>query len=134
MSSRAEIRAVLEQYAAAWAAGDLAGILDLYHDDFTLHYYGTSPLAGTHEGKVAATAILADATARSGRVLEKVVDVLAGDHLGALVVRERLGVGDDTRSVQRVLLYRVEAAKLRECWLHDQDQRFVDQLWASPRH
>jgi hypothetical protein len=30
-----------------------------------------------------------------------------------------------------VLLYRVEDGKLRECWLYDEDQRFIDELWST---
>lgn len=134
MTAPSDTGAVLHQYAAAWQAGDLARIFDLYHDEFTLHYYGRNPLAGTHQGKAAATQALSAATARSRRVLEEVVDVLAGDRLGALVVRERLGPADgagDARRVQRVLLFRVEDGRLRECRLYDEDQRFVDRLWAD---
>ena len=25
----------------------------------------------------------------------------------------------------------VEDGKLRECWLYDEDQRFIDKLWSS---
>jgi hypothetical protein len=46
-------------------------------------------------------------------------------------VRESLGPSDHARQVQRVLLYRIEGDKLRECWLYDEDQRFVDQLWTD---
>lgn len=118
---------VLRRYADAWQAGDLAQVLDLYHDDFVLHYFGTSPLAGTHEGKDAALQALGLATARTDRVLVDVVDVLAGADLGALVVVENLA----GREVQRILLYRVLDGKLGECWLYDQDQRFVDRLWSG---
>lgn len=123
---------VLRRYADAWQAGDLAQVLALYHDDFVLHYFGESPLAGTHKGKDAALQVLGQATARSHRVLVDVVDVLAGADLGALVVVERLGEGDQAREIQRVLLYRVRDGQLGECWLYDQDQRFVDQLWSTP--
>ncbi|NDF68631.1 MAG: nuclear transport factor 2 family protein, partial [Actinobacteria bacterium] len=30
-----------------------------------------------------------------------------------------------------VLLYRVQDEKPRECWLFDEDQRFIDQLWSK---
>jgi hypothetical protein len=30
-----------------------------------------------------------------------------------------------------VLLYRVQDEKLRECWLFDENQRFVDKLWST---
>jgi len=122
---------VLRNYAEAWEAGDLVRVLDLYHPDFVLHYFGESPLAGTHQGADAAIAVLAEATARSGRVLVRVVDRLVGERLGALVVVERLGPAGRQREVQRVLVYRTEDGKLRECWLFDEDQRFVDRLWSD---
>lgn len=35
------------------------------------------------------------------------------------------------RRVRRVLLYRVQDEKLRECWLFDESQRFIDGLWSK---
>ena len=58
-----------------------------------------------------------------------VKDVLVGDSLGALLAIEDLG--GPSRRVQRVLLYRVQDEKPRECWLFDEDQRFIDQLWSK---
>ena len=52
-----------------------------------------------------------------------------GQNLGAILAIEDLG--DPPRRVRRVLVYRVEDGKLRECWLYDEDQRFVDQLWSN---
>ncbi|MFM8380880.1 MAG: nuclear transport factor 2 family protein, partial [Actinomycetota bacterium] len=57
-----------------------------------------------------------------------VEDVLVGDALGALIAVEELG--DPPRRVRRILLYRVLDSKLRECWLFDEDQRFIDELWS----
>ena len=123
------IESVLRRYAEAWVVGDLTAIIDAYHDDFVLHYFGDSPLAGSHVGKDSALAALAEATARTNRQLVEVVDVLAGTHLGALVVTERLG---PDREFRRILLYRTEDAKLRECWLYDENQPFIDHLWSTP--
>ena len=122
------IAAALNAYRDAWEAGDLARIVDAYHDDFVLHYFGTSPLAGTHTGKQAALTVLAQATERSQRELVSVEDVLVGEQFGALVATERLG--PDRREVRRVLLYRVTDERLAECWLYDSDQAFVDGLWS----
>jgi hypothetical protein len=58
-----------------------------------------------------------------------VEDVLVGDSLGALIAVE--DVGNPPRRVRRVLLYRVQDEKLRECWLFDEDQRFIDELWSK---
>lgn len=129
MADADETRRVLERYSAAWLAGDLEVVLGSYHDDIELHYMGNSPLAGNHVGRDAAFAALGQASLRTSRTLVAVEDVLVGESLGALVAIEDLG--DPSRRVRRVLLYRVQDEKLRECWLFDEDQRFIDDLWST---
>ena len=129
MADPDETGRVLREYADAWLAADLERILGAYHEDVVLHYMGESPLAGTHTGRDAAFAALGQASQRSARRLIEIEDVLVGDALGAILAVEELG--DPPRRVRRVLLYRVEAGRLRECWLYDEDQRFVDALWSS---
>ena len=124
-----ETARVLQAYAKAWLASDLEKVLGSYHDDIELHYMGKSPLAGSHRGRDAAFAALGLASIRTSRVLVSIEDVLVGESLGALIVVEDLG--DPPRRVRRVLLYRVQDEKLRECWLFDEDQRFVDDLWSQ---
>jgi hypothetical protein len=129
MADRDETGRVLREYAEAWLAADLERILAAYHEDIVLHYMGESPLAGTHTGRDAAFAALGQASQRSGRRLIEIEDVLVGDALGAILAVEELG--DPPRRVRRVLLYRVEDGQLRECWLYDEDQRFIDALWSA---
>ncbi len=128
MAGRDETQRVLRSYADAWLASDLEKVLASYHDDIELHYMGQSPLSGTHRGRDAAFRVLGQASVRTSRKLIAVEDVLVGDSLGALIAVEDLG--DPPQRVRRVLLYRVQDEKLRECWLFDEDQRFVDGLWS----
>lgn len=129
MADHAETESVLRAYADAWLAGDLEEVLGSYHEDFVLHYMGESPLAGTHEGREAALQTLGLASFRASRKLVAVEDVLAGDEFGAIVAIEE--IGEPPRQVRRVLLYRVLDGMLGECWLFDEDQRFVDRLWST---
>ena len=129
MTSRDETSRVLSAYAKAWLASDLEKVLASYHEDIELHYMGDSPLAGTHRGRDAAFTVLAQASVRTARKLIDVEDVLVGEALGALIAIEDLG--DPARRVKRVLLYRVQDEKLRECWLFDEDQRFIDSMWSK---
>ena len=129
MADATEISRTLQRYAQAWLASDLDTVLASYHDDIELHYMGSSPLAGTHRGRDAAFAALGQASVRTARKLIAVEDVLVGESLGALIAVEDLG--NPPRRVRRVLLYRVEDEKLRECWLVDEDQRFIDELWSQ---
>jgi ketosteroid isomerase-like protein len=129
MADREETSRVLREYATAWLASDLEKVLASYHDDIELHYMGQSPLAGTHRGRDAAFTVLGQASMRTNRKLIEVEDVLVGESLGALIAVEDLG--DPAQRVRRVLLYRVEDEKLRECWLFDENQRFIDVLWSQ---
>ncbi|WP_332819236.1 nuclear transport factor 2 family protein [Sphingopyxis sp.] len=122
------VRSVLEAYAAAWQSGDMAAIVARYHDDFTLHYAGANALSGVHAGKMAALAVLADFSRRTGRKLLEIVDVMAGPHRGAVIARERLGQGDAAVEVERVLVYTIADDLLRECWVYDADQTLIDRL------
>ncbi|CAN0508732.1 unnamed protein product [Phaeothamnion confervicola] len=121
-------RETVLRYAEAWQAGDVGTMLGLYAEDFVLHYFGDSPLAGEHIGQAAALEALLAASARTNRTLVAVDDVLSGDVLHAIVARER--VGADQREVRRVLLYRADEHHLTECWLFDEDQRAIDALWS----
>ncbi len=129
MADRAETEAVLRSYADAWLAADLEKVLGSYHEDFVLHYMGESPLAGTHEGRDAALETLGLASFRASRKLVAVEDVLAGEELGAIVAIEE--IGEPPRQVRGVPLYRVLDGMLGECWLFDEDQRFIDRLWST---
>jgi ketosteroid isomerase-like protein len=129
MAERDETEAVLRAYSTAWLAGDLEGVLAAYHDDIVIHYMGESPLAGTHRGRDAVIGVLGQASFRSSRKLIEIEDVLVGEELGAIVAVEDLG--EPPRRVRRVLLYRVLEGKLAECWLFDEDQRFIDRLWST---
>ena len=112
----------VRRYAEAWQANDIAAVFDLYHDEFVLHYFGTSPLAGDHVGKEAAIEVLVEATQRSGRQLDAIEDVLGGDRSPQSSPARASGSG--SRMVRRVFVYTVRDGKLAECWLYDEDQRF----------
>ena len=99
----------VRRYAEAWKANDIPAVFDLSHDDFVLHYFGGSPLAGDHVGKDAAIRVLVEATRRSGRQLDEIEDVLGGSTFAAIVARE--GVGNNAkRLVRRLFLYTVREA------------------------
>lgn len=110
-------------------AGDLETVLGSYHDEIVLHYMGESALAGIHRGRDEVFEALGQASFRTSRKLIEIEDILVGDDFGALLAIEDLG--DPPRRVRRILLYRVEEGRLRECWLYDEDQRFIDALWSS---
>lgn len=124
------IHAVIMRYADAWVANDLRAIIDCYHDEVVFHYFGRSPLAGTHRGKPACLAVLKQVREKTNRQLVSVQDVLAGEHFGVIVAVERFERRGASIEIERVLRFAVRDGKLAECWVYDEDQRLVDELWA----
>jgi ketosteroid isomerase-like protein len=114
------------RYARAWAAGDLAGTVGAYSDDVVLHWGGAHALSGTHRGKPAALAALAEFSRRTARGQPEIIDVMAGAARAVIVVRERLG--PEGAPTERVLVYRVMDGLLAECWVHDTDPDLIDRL------
>jgi len=124
------IHAVVRRYADAWVANDSRTIVDSYHDEVVFHYFGRSPLAGTHRGKAACLAVLKQVREKTNRKLVSVRDVLAGERFGLVVAVERFERNGKSVEIERMLRYSVRDGKLAECWIYDEDQRLVDEYWA----
>lgn len=127
----AAVRAAVTRYATAWLAGDRAAIAACYHDEFMLHYSGHNPLAGTHRGKAAALAALAEVARHTNRKLLGIDDVMAGPQRGAILARELFSRGDRSAELERLLVYAVRDGLLSECWVYDRDQAMVDSFFAE---
>jgi uncharacterized protein len=124
------IYSVVRRYADAWAANDLRAIVECYHDEVVFHYFGRSPLAGTHRGKTACLEILKQVREKTNRKLVSVRDVLAGEHFGVIVAVERFEHDGVSVEIERMLRYGVRDGKLAECWVYDENQRLVDEHLA----
>ena len=131
MTSTDEARRVAERYASVWLADDLAGILDCYSDEFTLHYFGNNPFSGTHAGKDASLQVLLDVGALAPRKLLAVDEILAGPGSAVMVVREDLTAGGKTTEIRRVLRFRIEGEQFTDCWLYEEDQALIDAAWSA---
>jgi ketosteroid isomerase-like protein len=129
-SRRAANEAAIRRYCDAWKSGDLAALVDCYHDDLVLHYFGRSPLAGDHRGKPAALSVLARVGQLTGRRLLEIHDVLASDEHAVLLARERFERDGRELELNRVFVYHVRDGKLVEGWVYDEDQRVVDEFWS----
>lgn len=130
MGARADHLALVERYCDAWKRGDAAALVDCYHDDFTLHWFGASPLAGTHRGKPAAIAALVRVQQLTNRELREIRDVLASDEHAVVLTRERFTRDGRSLELERVLVFQIRDDRLAECWLYDRDQRAVDAFWS----
>ena len=125
-----ETETVVRAYTDAWLAGDVGAVVDLYDDALVLHYGGAHSLTGDHVGKDASLAALLTIQARTQRVPVEVIDVMVGDDHATVWVRERWTVDGEKHELARVLVYRVAARRLAECWLYDSDSALVDRALA----
>jgi ketosteroid isomerase-like protein len=129
-AGRAANEAAIRRYCDAWVKGDLAALVDCYHDELVLHYFGRSPLAGDHRGKAAALALLARVAQLTNRRLLAIHDVLASDEHAVVLARERFERDGRQVDLNRVFVYHVRDGKLVEGWVYDEDQRVVDEFWS----
>lgn len=127
---REENERAIRRYSEAWQSNDVPTMIDCYHDDVVLHYFGRSPLAGEHRGKPAALAVLARVQQLTNRRLLEIHDVLASEDHAAILARERFERDGRQLELRRVLVYHLRDGKLVECWLYDEDQRAVDEFWS----
>ena len=86
-------------------AGRPPAILDSYHDEFRLHYFGHSPLTGDHVGKAAAVKTLAEVSRRTKQKLLRVADILAGPNRSASIAREVFERDRVRTEFERVFVY-----------------------------
>lgn len=121
----------VQRYASAWQSGDRAAIAACYHDAFTLHYFGQNPFAGDHVGKAAALTTLANFSARTGRKLLAIIDVMAGPNRAVIIARESFERDGRRAEFERILVYAIRDGKLHECWVLDGDRAAVDGFLAA---
>jgi hypothetical protein len=88
-------------------------------------------LSGTHRGRAAALAALAEVARRANRKLLGIVDIMAGPQRGAILARELFSRDDRTAELERLLVYAVRDGLLSECWVYDRDQATVDSFFAE---
>lgn len=124
------IRSVIERYADAWQRRDPAAFA-LYHPQFTIHWFGSNPLSGTHVGAEQVQRALVELARRTNRSLVKIVATLAGPDRGAIIARESFGTGDARIEMDRVLIFTVADDRLRECWVYDADPTVLDRFFAT---
>jgi hypothetical protein len=121
------IQTTIDRYAKAWLENDRL-IFDLYHPEFTLHYYGHNALSGDHVGKQVSVRALTELSRRTRAKLVRILGTAAGEEHGVIIVRMQVGPAGKEVLMDRVMTYTVEDALLRECWQFNQDQQLIDEL------
>ncbi len=122
---------VITRYARAWEAGDIAEIINCYDEQIVAHYGGTSPFAGTHQGRDRFLNVLLETGQRSSRKLLSIDQLHDEITTGAFFVTESMVIDGETVIVHRALRFRTNRSTIVECWLFDQQQHLIDTAWSQ---
>ena len=103
-------------------------------DDVVAQYQGRNDLAGRHGGEAFYKKYVPRLSAYKSTLVE-VIDVLASDHRGAAIVRERME-SSDGRSIEfvRVAIYLIADGRIKEMWSLDEDQYAMDEFLMAGRN
>jgi hypothetical protein len=124
--------AVLDAYAAAWAAGTPEAAWAFYADDVVMRLPGRGPLAGEHRGRPAVIAAISTLLARTDGtpVTVEVLDRLTSANRVALVLREVARRGGTELDLRRVNVYEVAAGEIVAIEVFEAHQYEVDEFFG----
>lgn len=125
-------RDVVGQYGAALAAGDMAALTAVLHQDVIWHQPGENVLSGDHVGPDGIVGHLGRFMERSnGTFRLETLAVTEAGNLVATTVRftaSRPGLPDlDQHGVD---VFRIEGDRIAEVWLMGEDQAVEDAFWG----
>ena len=122
---------LLRRGYAAYGAGDMDTINELFADDVVWHVGGRSALSGDYEGKEQVFGFFAKLLELSdGTSKVEVHDLLAGDDHGVAVVKESATRGGRTHEGNAVHVFHLRDGRVTEFWGAQTDQYAADEFWA----
>ena len=118
---------------AAFARGDLDGYLDYCTADITFHVPGRSPVAGTFTRGQFHDPFIRTVMERSGGTFrETLIDVLAGDDHGVVLLLHELEREGQPQRYSTAHVYRIREGKLASFEEYPQDLYAFDEAWGAP--
>jgi ketosteroid isomerase-like protein len=122
---------LLRRGYAAYGAGDMDAINEVFHDDVVWHVAGRSPLSGDYSGKEQVFGFfgklgeLSDGTSKV-----EVHDLLANDEHGVALVKESATRNGRSHEGQATHVFHLRDGKVTEFWDAQVDQYAADEFWA----
>lgn len=116
---------------AAFAAGDMATVSDLFADDIVWHNGGNNILTGDYEGKEAVLGFFGRLVQETGgNFKNEIHDMLANDDHGVALVHASATRGDKSLEGNTVHIFHMRDGKMTEFWAFPEDQGVVDEFWS----
>ena len=116
---------------AAFSAGDIATMNELFAEDVAWHWPGNHPVSGEHRGRDAVFAAFMKFAELSGGTLKlEVHDVVANDEHAVALNRSTGSREGRSLDAGDVDVYHVKDGKITEMWSFTDDQAATDAFWS----
>ncbi|MFI1400399.1 nuclear transport factor 2 family protein [Streptomyces sp. NPDC020681] len=122
---------VFQRAMAAFTAGDLEALAEVFHPDVVWHNPGQGPLAGDFRGREAAFALFQREFQMSGGTYRpQLHDVLANDkHTVALLHATASREGKEL-DMDYAIVFHIRDGRITEGWDLWSDQEAYDEFWS----
>ena len=112
-------------------AGDLAGLGELYTDDFVLHYPGSNPLSGEHRTFPEFLAKVRGLMGEDGTVTRELHDAFGSDDHAVQLLSVTANARGRSHTWQATVVMHVRDGKISEGWISIRDQYALDEFLNS---
>jgi ketosteroid isomerase-like protein len=116
---------------AAFTAGDMEALAELFAEDVVWHTPGHNPLSGDYQGRDATFASFArEFELSDGTYAVELHDVLADDHHTVALLRSTAHRDGKALDMNYVLVFHIGGGKITEAWELWTDQGVLDEFWS----
>lgn len=130
MTDQTNLAAAQAAYAA-FGAGDMATLSNLFADDIVWHSGGDNILSGDYVGKEAVFGLFGQlAQETGGSFKNEIHDILANGEHGVALVTSTATRGESALNSRAVHVFHMSDGKLAEFWNFPEDPAHVDDFWA----
>ena len=116
---------------AAFSAGDMATMNDLFADDAVWHVPGTNPMSGPKKGRAAILAFFGELmTGTDGTATVTLQDVIGGEHHTIGLHRNHAERNNKVNDHDAVLVFTIRNGRVAEVKEFHDDTARSDDFWA----
>ncbi len=121
---------LLRRGFAAFTAGDLTTLGDMFADDAIWHVAGRNRFSGDYEGKAAILQHFRELFQDTDSIVQDVHALLADDEHGVALQKVTATRGDDRLEANNVLVFHIENGLATEVWVASNSPYAADEFWA----
>jgi uncharacterized protein len=130
MSSESDVEVIRRGYAA-FSAGDMATLNELFTEDAVWHVPGAGPLSGAKEGREDILSFFGELMSRSAGTLQVTLDdVVGGAQHTVALNRNQATRGSQTLQQNAVVVFQLRDARVREARQYFDDTARNDAFWS----